>query len=249
MKQIPLRNYLKEIIAYALVSDEDYDYFNERKWHLSHFGYAVSTVTKSKYISMHRSVYERAFGLPFPQNIDHKDRNKLNNQRENIRAATDRENAYNKSIYFNSETGYHAVRKDLRTGRFQAFCYENGRWCSIGYFFTAREAAIARDLKLKEIAPIEFVVFNCPDATEAEISSVLNQLRSAKKRRGKSRYRGVILFDYDCRAKSWLARIKVNGKNHCLGYYATEKEAAIAYNEAASKLLGEKAMLNNLSED
>lgn len=249
MMKIPLRNKSGEIVDYALVSDEDYNYLNLRRWHRTTGNYAVSSIKKNKKLYMHRVVYERAFGPPMPKNIDHKDRDALNNQRGNIRAATGRENCLNRSVAIDSETGYHAVRRDKRTGRFQAFYHKLGKWCSIGYFSTPREAAIARDLRLKEVAPLEFIVLNCPDATEIELRDVLGQLHSAKKRNGRSRFRGVILHDYDGRAKPWLGRINVAGKNYCLGYYKTEKEAAMAYNRAASELLGEKAMLNDISAD
>lgn len=42
------------------------------------------------------------------------------------------------------------------------------------------------------------------------------------------------------------ARIKVDGKRHYLGTFATPKEAAVAYNEGALKYHGEFAKLNKI---
>lgn len=56
-----------------------------------------------------------------------------------------------------------------------------------------------------------------------------------------SKYKGVSFYK---KAKKWYSRIKVNYKTYCLGSFNTEKEAAIAYNEAAKKYFGEFAYLN-----
>lgn len=66
-------------------------------------------------------------------------------------------------------------------------------------------------------------------------------LRNAKKRRGShsSHYKGVTR----CRNK-WRAVIKVDQKKYSLGNFTTEKEAALAYNVAATKYFGCFAYLN-----
>ena len=69
-----------------------------------------------------------------------------------------------------------------------------------------------------------------------------------KHRRGKqagcsSKYKGVI---YQKNVGKWRARITIDGKLTCLGLYDTEKEAALAYNEAAKKHYGELARLNEV---
>lgn len=48
--------------------------------------------------------------------------------------------------------------------------------------------------------------------------------------------------------KLWKASITYNKKRIFLGYFASEKEAAKAYNEKASELFGERAVLNEISE-
>ena len=58
-----------------------------------------------------------------------------------------------------------------------------------------------------------------------------------------SGYKGV---GWHKRDKTWLARIKVNKKYIHLGCFKDPKDAAVAYNNAASKYFGEFALLNEI---
>lgn len=61
--------------------------------------------------------------------------------------------------------------------------------------------------------------------------------------RGSSSYRGVSWSKKD---KRWVAQICKDYSNEVLGYFKNEKEAALAYNEAALKYFGEFARLNEV---
>lgn len=67
--------------------------------------------------------------------------------------------------------------------------------------------------------------------------------KSTRRAKKTSIYKGVCL----CKERStrpWKTQIKHNNKYTFLGYFATEIEAALAYNEAATRLHGEFARLN-----
>lgn len=60
-----------------------------------------------------------------------------------------------------------------------------------------------------------------------------------------SGYKGVGL-NMRCTHKKWRSTIQVYGKKICLGYFESKEKAALAYNEAAKKHLGEFALLNTV---
>jgi len=62
-------------------------------------------------------------------------------------------------------------------------------------------------------------------------------------RRGSSRFKGVVWHKQDRR---WWAVIKAEGKQRSLGTYATQEEAAAAYNVAAKRFFGDFARLNEI---
>ena len=67
------------------------------------------------------------------------------------------------------------------------------------------------------------------------------QLLPKARAHSSSKYRGV---SYSERSKSWRAGIKVKGKTISLGVFASEDQAALAYNEAAQKYFGAFAYQN-----
>ena len=80
---------------------------------------------------------------------------------------------------------------------------------------------------------------NLREATKAQ-----NAYNSPGPQRGTSRFKGVSWFPHDKRRRRWRAVIVKDGKQHHLGYFKTEEDAAQAWNEAARKLHGEFAWQN-----
>ena len=93
MREIELRNG-----GTALVDDEDFERLSQFKWYRNDHGYAVRarrmrdrTLEKGS-MRMHRHIMGDP---PDGMVIDHIDRNRLNNQKENLRFCTYSENAMN----------------------------------------------------------------------------------------------------------------------------------------------------------
>jgi hypothetical protein len=84
---------------YALVDDEDYDFLIQWNWYAhrsdeKYTYYAMRTVQK-KEIRMHNAIAEK-YKISDYDELDHIDRNGLNNQKENLRISTRGENNFNR---------------------------------------------------------------------------------------------------------------------------------------------------------
>lgn len=106
MKRIPLRDKNKEIVAYAFVDDDDYELLKQHTWCLNDAGYvrrvqhlenrtqarlAGRKSRRAKTVYLHRQVIKCE---PHEQ-IDHVNRNKLDNRKSNLRIVTPGHNSAN----------------------------------------------------------------------------------------------------------------------------------------------------------
>lgn len=92
-KLIPLRG--KNCVdKFAIVDDEDYEDLMKYKWRMRKDGYAITTFDYHT-ISMHRLILQLSRHDKFT--VDHKNNNRLDNQRHNIRLCSRSGNSFNKS--------------------------------------------------------------------------------------------------------------------------------------------------------
>lgn len=138
---------------FAQVDDEDFEYLSQFKWYAmkkANTFYAVradNTSGKHKTLWMHRVI----MNTPSHLDIDHIDRNGLNNCRANLRNCTRGVNTQNSEG--RGEIVYKGVSYFKQNGKryIRATYGENGKCIHIGYFKTMEEAARAYDKKVLEI--------------------------------------------------------------------------------------------------
>jgi hypothetical protein len=112
MKSIPLTKGRT-----ALVDDADYPWLSQLRWCFSSDGYAVNYYTdehgQRHRRSMHRLIFARRRGDPLPRSlqVDHINRNRIDNRRHNLRYATRTQNQANKSKQKNNRSGYKGVSR------------------------------------------------------------------------------------------------------------------------------------------
>ena len=118
--------------------------------------YACADV-EGKTIQMHQLMCP----LPSGDEIDHIDRDGLNNRRSNLRPATRSQNAHNIGPSTANTSGYLGVSFDRGTGRWKAVTTDQRERIWIGRFHTPEEAARAYDAKVRELFG-EFAGVNFP---------------------------------------------------------------------------------------
>ena len=76
-------------------------------------------------------------------------------------------------------------------------------------------------------------------------SGTQNNANQGSHKGSTSKYRGVRHVP-QCSRRPWISSIQCQGKWQVLGYFTTEFEAALAYNQKAIELFGEFARLNEI---
>jgi hypothetical protein len=144
----------------ALVDDDDYNKIKAYRWIRAEWtnGYVICYI-KRKIVYLHRLVMNAG---P-KQGVDHRSRNKLDNQKGNLRFATRSQNACNSKLRCDSTSGYKGVSFMKSSSKWLAYACINNKQVNIGLFKTPKEAAIEYDKKALELYG-EFARTNFPQA-------------------------------------------------------------------------------------
>jgi hypothetical protein len=133
---------------YTIVDQQDYYRLNHFNWIPKGSGersYAVRLECDSqhiKFLSMHREI----MGSPKGLQIDHRNRSRLDNRRENLRTATNSQNQYNKNKTKRKTSSiYIGVTYVKSTGKWRAQIMLNRKNINLGDFDEEIEAAKAYD--------------------------------------------------------------------------------------------------------
>lgn len=161
MMQIPLTRGM-----FALVDDEDYDELIQHPWFVfpaKWTFYAVREKTEGgrrKKIFMHRAILK----APLGQDVDHRDGDGLNNQRMNLRFATNSQNQANRIRLKQNISGRRGVSWNRQRKRWQALICKDRKCMFLGDFAEIDEAARAYDAAARKL----FGEFARPNFAEDE---------------------------------------------------------------------------------
>jgi len=136
--EIPLSNG-----GYTTVSARDLDVISGYTWRKTrrrNTFYAVAHVPGTG--KKHKRAYIHRVILGDPNGeVDHINRNGLDNTRENLRLASRRVNRMNSKEYQNNKTGFRGVQRDKRgSGRYISTASINGKTIYLGRYNTPEEA-------------------------------------------------------------------------------------------------------------
>lgn len=138
----------------TLVDDSDYEYLNQWKWHIHKNSEGVGVYAKTKMILDNKkvSIYMHRWILNLENlelEVDHKDWNGLNNQRDNLRICNKSQNNINRKPYEKPDCKYKGVSYDKN--------YKKKPWRArlsshtLGHFHTPEGAALAYNKKALEL--------------------------------------------------------------------------------------------------
>ena len=136
--KIPLTNSK----LFTLVDKTDLHIANKYVWRVESLGYAVAwdnSVKPRKIVKLHQLI------LPTKLFVDHKNRNILDNQRDNLRTANRSQNKVNCKKYKNNSSGNRGISYHKRLNKWQAYINWKGKRIYLGYFLDIKDAINARN--------------------------------------------------------------------------------------------------------
>lgn len=148
MKTIPLTQG-----KFALVDDEDFEQLNRFRWYCQKHGRSFRAMRTARIsgkrttILMHRQI----LNAKTEQEIDHQDRNDLNNRKENLRFCTPQQNCANARKIINCSSQYKGVSWYKLYKKWYSTIQYNYKTIHLGLFDSEVEAAKTYDRKAKEL--------------------------------------------------------------------------------------------------
>lgn len=148
----------------ALVDAADFEWLSQWKWFAHVTGYCLGNVNVDgvrRTVTMHRMIMEPPPGFE----VDHANRDGLDNRRANLRVATRSQNVVNRIVRAGA-AGFRGVYIDASHHGARPYRAEisfNGKRARLGRHLTAIEAARAYDRAARQLHG-EFAILNFPEA-------------------------------------------------------------------------------------
>jgi hypothetical protein len=247
MKKIEINSnkFGKQIV---LISYEDYPLVKGYTWRVTKSRSGTLYATTAIYIPEKQNnktlfMHNLIMGV---RGIDHINRNGLDNRRDNLRVATQRQNAKNQSTKITNKYGVKGVSYDAKNKMYSCHITNDYKHIFIGYFFSVVEAAMKYN-EASEIFHGEYGAKNI--LSEEQIKELkkydLPHREFPQRKNNSTGFRGV----NPAPNGKFFGKIKANGRQIHLGTFKTAKEAAAAYNSASVMYYGDRAILNCITNE
>jgi hypothetical protein len=137
----------------ALVDDEDYESLSRWKWcaHKSKGNYYAERGTRNRRLGTQKTIRmnRQIMNAPDGVQVDHKNRNTLDNQKHNLRLCNNSQNQCNKIATKKNKSGYKGVYKRASESGWCASIQVNKKRFFLGLFDNLIDAARAYDQAAK----------------------------------------------------------------------------------------------------
>lgn len=217
------------------VDDEDYEMLMtlSKRWCVND-GYAFNTQLGR----LHRFLLNAPAGVM----VDHRNGDKLDNRRGNLRLCTNSQNQANRQVVRGASPfkGVTWQRRPDGRGFWNAKLIVNGVVSYLGRHDTDVEAAAAYNAAAIE-AFGEFAHLNDLTLPASVLASHEPITRRQANRSNPSGFKGVT---YDSGRDRWMAQLACKGTTHLKKRFKTAEDAARAYDEVARAIYGHEAQLN-----
>lgn len=130
---------------FAIVNDCDFDLVNQWKWSFDTNGYARRNDKGTK-VYMHKLINKTPPGMI----TDHKNRNKLDNRRSNLRSVNKTDNLLNTGLWSHNKSGHKGISWSKSAKKWLSRIQFNKKVIFLGLFLDITKATKARkDFEIK----------------------------------------------------------------------------------------------------
>ena len=203
---------------FSVVDEDFYVEYGEKFWCLDSAGYPIRNTGHSGLVRMHSHILE----VPRGMCVDHINRNKLDNRKDNLRICTHAQNSLNRPP---NRGKYKGVFKHSQYNKYCAQ-FQNTH---LGVYDSEIEAAKAYDDACLNHEDFEYCYLNFGHTEVPEFTPAGSDFIS-KPKKGKSQYVGVTK-----QGNGWTATKTINGKRRYIGYFDCEHKAAKAIEREIAK--------------
>lgn len=132
---------------YAKIDLNDVDKCREYRWHIrkcnkqNYDCFYVGTIANGKTILLHRFILNDPHG----KDVDHINRNGLDNRRNNLRTCNDSTNRMNTKLYISNSSGHKGVCWSKKQNKWIAYIAIDWKHKTLGYFEDLNDAIRCRE--------------------------------------------------------------------------------------------------------